>query len=59
MQEASNNLEQQKIGMERERTYLEAQAKDKEIAAKMYDSDIKLKVAKENKNRFDKPKTKK
>ena len=59
MQEASNNLEQQKIGMERERIYLEAQAKDKEIAAKMYDSDIKLKVAKENKNRFDKPKTKK
>lgn len=59
MQEASNNLEQQKIGMERERMYLEAQAKDKEIAAKMYDSDIKLKVAKENKNRFDKPKTKK
>ena len=59
MQEASNNLEQQKIGMERERMYLEAQAKDKEIAAKMYDSDIKLKVAKENKNRFDKLKTKK
>lgn len=59
MQEASNNLEQQKISMERERIYLEAQAKDKEIAAKMYDSDIKLKVAKENKNRFDKPKTKK
>lgn len=37
MQEASNNLEQQKISTERERMYLEAQAKDKEIAAKMYE----------------------
>lgn len=56
MQEASNNLEQQKIGMEREKMYLEANAKDKEVAAKIYDSNVKLKVAKENKNRFDRPK---
>lgn len=57
MQEASNNLEQQKLAMEREKTMIESSIKDKEIAAKLYDSDIKLKVAKENKNRFDRAKT--
>lgn len=53
MEMASNNLEQQKINMERERINAETKIKEKEIAAKMYDSDIKLKVAKQNKNKYD------
>ena len=39
--------------------YTNAALKDKEIAAKIYDSDNKLKIAKQNKNRFDRPKASK
>lgn len=53
MQEASNNLEQQKINLEREKMNIENNIKNKEIAAKVYDSDIKLKIAKQNKNKYD------
>lgn len=59
MEEASNNLEQQKVNLQREEMYTNAALKDKEIAAKIYDSDNKLKIAKQNKNRFDKPKASK
>ena len=54
MQEASDNIEREKINLERERMYMDARNKDKEIAAKIYDSDNKLKIARANKNKYDK-----
>lgn len=53
MNEANIELERQKIEMEREKAAMENQAKNREIDAKVYDSNIKLQVAKENKNRYD------
>ncbi len=53
MREASNNLEQQKINLEREKINIESRLKDKEINAKVHDSNIKLKIAKQNKNKYD------
>lgn len=54
MQEASNNIEREKLNLEREKMYIEARTKDKEIGAKLYDSDNKLKIARANKNKYDK-----
>lgn len=54
MQEASNNIEREKLNLEREKMYVEARTKDKEIGAKIYDSDNKLKIARANKNKYDK-----
>ena len=49
-----NNLEREKLAFEREKANAERDIKREEIAAKRYDSDIKLKVAKQNKNKYDK-----
>lgn len=53
MEDASNNLEQQKINLQREEIATNAALKNKEINAKIYDSDNKLKIAKANKNKYD------
>lgn len=59
MEEASNNLEREKINLQREEMATNAALKNKEINAKIYDSDNKLKIAKANKNKYDsKPKAK-
>lgn len=57
MNQANISLEQQKLNVERQKAVMENQAKNREIDAKIYDSNIKLRVAKENKNRYDRPKT--
>lgn len=57
MNMAQNNLKAQEINLKAQEVAANVAIKEKEIAAKMYDSDIKLKVAKENKNKYDRPKT--
>ena len=54
MEAARNNLEMMKINIQREQIASQERIKNKEIAAKIYDSDNKLKIAKQNKNRHDK-----
>ena len=54
MESARQNLERMKIEVQREKNRMDAHLKDKEIAAKIYDSDNKLKIAKANKNKYDK-----
>lgn len=54
MESARQNLERMKIEVQREKNRMDAHLKDKEIAAKIYDSDNKLKIAKTNKNKYDK-----
>lgn len=57
MAQASNNLKMNEINQKAREITINAALKEKEIAAKVYDSDIKLKVAKENKNKYDRPKS--
>ena len=57
MAQAANNLKMQEIALKGQEVAANVAIKEKEIAAKVYDSDIKLKVAKENKNKYDRPKT--
>lgn len=54
MNRANLSLEQQKLNVERQKAIMENQAKNREIDAKIYDSNIKLQVAKQNKNKYDK-----
>lgn len=54
MEAARNNIEMMKVNVQREQIASQERIKNKEIAAKLYDSDNKLKIAKENKNRHDK-----
>lgn len=54
---ASNNLERERITLERQKLSAELVTKKAEIAAKIYDSDMKYKIAKENKNKYDSKKT--
>lgn len=53
MEIASNNLEQQKINLERAKVMADMAKSKAEVGAKIYDSNIKLKIAKENKNKYD------
>lgn len=50
---AKNQIEREKINADKQLKQTELALKEKEIAAKIYDSNIKLKVAKENKNKYD------
>lgn len=54
MLNAKNQIEREKIQADRDKHAQEMAIKEKEIAAKIYDSDNKLKIAKENKNKYDK-----
>ena len=54
MKTAKNNIEMLKVNLQREQIASQERIKNKEIAAKIYDSDNKLKIAKQNKNRHDK-----
>jgi hypothetical protein len=54
MEAARNNIEMMKVNVQREQIASQERIKNKEIAAKLYDSDNKLKIARANKNRHDK-----
>jgi hypothetical protein len=54
MEDARNNIEMMKVNIQREQIASQERIKNKEIAAKIYDSDNKLKIAKSNKNKYDK-----
>ena len=54
MEEARNNIEMLKVNVQREQIASQERIKNKEIAAKIYDSDNKLKIAKQNRNKYDK-----
>ena len=54
MEAARNNIEMMKVNLQREQIVSQERIKNKEIAAKIYDSDNKLKIARANKNRHDK-----
>lgn len=54
MLNAKNQMEREKIQADRDKHAQEMAIKEKEIAAKIYDSDNKVKIAKTNKNRYDK-----
>ena len=53
LEEARSNVEREKNQIEREKSYLDAASKAADRAVKMHDIDTKLKIAKENKNRYD------
>lgn len=57
MNQAANALKAREIDIKAQEVAANAALKQQEIAAKIYDSNIKLKVAKENKNRYDRPKS--
>lgn len=50
---ARARVEQEKVGIERQRNILDTFNKERDRQVKMYDIDTKLKIAKENKNRYD------
>lgn len=50
---ARARVEQEKIGIERQRNILDTFNKERDRQVKMHDIDTKLKIAKENKNRYD------
>jgi len=54
MLNAKNQMEREKIQADRDKHAQEMAIKEKEIAAKIYDSDNKVKIAKTNKNKYDK-----
>ena len=54
MEDARNNIEMMKVNLQREQIASQERIKNKEIAAKIYDSNNKLKIAKANKNKYDK-----
>lgn len=54
MLNAKNQMEREKIQADKDKRAQEMAIKEKEIAAKIYDSDNKVKIAKTNKNRYDK-----
>lgn len=53
LEAARTRVEQEKIGIERQRNILDTLNKERDRQVKMYDIDTKLKIAKENKNRYD------
>lgn len=54
MLDAKNQIEREKIAADMAKHNAEMNIKEKEIAAKVYDSDNKLKIARANKNKYDK-----
>lgn len=50
---ARARVEQEKVGIERQRNILDTFNKERDRQVKMHDIDTKLKIAKENKNRYD------
>lgn len=54
MLNAKNQMEREKIQADKDKRAQEMAIKEKEIAAKIYDSDNKVKIAKTNKNKYDK-----
>lgn len=50
---ARARVEQQKVNLERQKAVLDAVDKEQDRQVKMHDIDTKLKIAKENKNRYD------
>ena len=54
MELARQNIEMMKVNVQREQIASQERIKNKEIDAKIYDSDNKLKIAKANKNKYDK-----
>ncbi len=53
LEAARTRVEQEKIDIERQRNILDTLNKERDRQVKMYDIDTKLKIAKENKNRYD------
>lgn len=53
LEAARTRVEQEKIGIERQRNILDTFNKERDRQVKMYDIGTKLKIAKENKNRYD------
>lgn len=50
---ARSRVEQEKLNNDKQKTMLDAYNKERDRQVKMYDIDTKLKIAKENKNRYD------
>lgn len=50
---ARSRIEQEKLNNDRQKTMLDAYNKERDRQIKMHDIDTKLKIAKENKNRYD------
>lgn len=50
---ARSRVEQEKLNNDKQKTMLDAYSKERDRQVKMYDIDTKLKIAKENKNRYD------
>lgn len=53
LEAARARVEQEKVSIERQRNILDTFNKERDRQVKMYDIDTKLKIAKENKNRYD------
>lgn len=53
LEAARARVEQEKVGIERQRNILDIFNKERDRQVKMHDIDTKLKIAKENKNRYD------
>ena len=53
LEEARAQVERDKVQVEREKSYIDAASKAADRAVKMHDIDTKLKIAKENKNKYD------
>lgn len=52
LEEARAQVERDKVQVEREKSYIDAASKAADRAVKMHDIDTKLKIAKENKNKY-------
>lgn len=50
---ARSRVEQEKLNNDRQKTMLDAYSKERDRQVKLHDIDIKLKIAKENRNRYD------
>ena len=50
---ARSRVEQEKLNNDRQKTMLDAYSKERDRQVKLYDIDTKLKIAKENRNRYD------
>lgn len=57
LEAARFEMERQKTNLERQKSILDLVNKERDREVKMHDIDTKLKIAKENKNRYDRPKT--
>lgn len=53
LEDARARVEQEKVGIERQRNILDTFNKERDRQVKMHDIDTKLKIAKENKNSYD------